>query len=220
MPKPQPRSRKKSASEALESPSTGTRDRILDAAERLFGERNYDTVSLRDISVACAVNLGLFYYHFGSKEALFEQVVARRATALAQIRQQRLSDVVKQGSPPLEAVMDAFMRPLFELKDAPDVSGESYVRVLTTIAHSDRWLTLFDRYFDETAHQFLSELHKILPNQTEEKVLHSFSVALNVMLTTVVPSKRFKSLVSNGNDSWTTAYEEALIFVCAGMRAL
>ena len=52
-----------------------TGPRILAAADRLFGERGYDAVSMRDIAIEAGVNKALVFYHHGNKEALFGKVL-------------------------------------------------------------------------------------------------------------------------------------------------
>jgi len=49
-----------------------TRQLILDTANKLFKERRYEDVSIKDICSACGVSVGSFYHHFGSKEHLVE----------------------------------------------------------------------------------------------------------------------------------------------------
>ena len=78
-----------------------TRVRILDAAELLFGARGFDGVSLRDITDGAGVTLALASYHFGTKENLFEEVVARRAAELGEERLARLAAI---GTPTIRAV--------------------------------------------------------------------------------------------------------------------
>jgi AcrR family transcriptional regulator len=58
------------------SPPTGTRDRILATARTLFAARGYEATSIRDITRTAQVNLGAVTYHFGSKQALYEAVIA------------------------------------------------------------------------------------------------------------------------------------------------
>ncbi len=67
--------------------------RVLDAAEKLFMERGYTAVTLRDIAQALNIKQASLYYHVaGGKEALFVEVVERNlarhraglCTALAQ----------------------------------------------------------------------------------------------------------------------------------------
>ena len=68
-----------------------TRDKILDAAEHLFGQRTFDTVSLRDITQRAGVTLALASYHFGTKEKLFAEIISRRAEPMNELRRARLA---------------------------------------------------------------------------------------------------------------------------------
>jgi TetR/AcrR family transcriptional regulator, regulator of cefoperazone and chloramphenicol sensitivity len=49
----------------------GTRDRILKTAERLFAERGFNGVSVRELAAAASVNIASIGYHFRSKERLY-----------------------------------------------------------------------------------------------------------------------------------------------------
>lgn len=46
------------------------KQKVAEAATKLFGERGYEAVSPRDIQKAAGVGQGSFYHHFGSKLAL------------------------------------------------------------------------------------------------------------------------------------------------------
>ncbi len=59
-------------------PSDQTRAAILDAAERLYADRGFGDVTLRDIVAAAGVNLAAVNYHFGSKDELIAEVGLRR----------------------------------------------------------------------------------------------------------------------------------------------
>jgi len=60
------------------------RERILREAERLFGEKGYRGVSIRELAKACGMTNAALYYHFSCKEDLFYQVAIRHAERLAQ----------------------------------------------------------------------------------------------------------------------------------------
>ena len=47
---------------------------ILQAAERLFGQKGYRGVSIDEIAEAAGVSKGLVFYHFTSKQALVEHI--------------------------------------------------------------------------------------------------------------------------------------------------
>src|SRR3954471_12495419 len=52
-------------------------DAVLDAAERLFASSGPADVSLRAIAAEAGVNYGLVHRHFGTKDALFDQLMQR-----------------------------------------------------------------------------------------------------------------------------------------------
>ena len=52
-------------------------DRLLAAAERLFGEHSYRRTSVAEICAAAGIATGSFYAHFGSKADIFTRVIRR-----------------------------------------------------------------------------------------------------------------------------------------------
>jgi AcrR family transcriptional regulator len=84
-----------------------TRERLLDAAERLFAENGFAATSVRDITAAAASNIAAVNYHFGGKHNLYNEVFRRRMAAM---REQRIASIrqsrAEGGS--LEAVLQAF----------------------------------------------------------------------------------------------------------------
>lgn len=58
--------------------NTAARERVLDAAERLFAQRGYSAVTLRDIGAAVGIRHTSLYHHApGGKEDLFVEVTER-----------------------------------------------------------------------------------------------------------------------------------------------
>jgi AcrR family transcriptional regulator len=55
----------------------GTRERIVDAAVRLFNESGTGAVSTNHIAQALGISPGNLYYHFANKEAIVRAVFAR-----------------------------------------------------------------------------------------------------------------------------------------------
>ena len=55
-----------------------TRDRIVEAADRLFYRQGYAHTSFADIAAAVRISRGNFYYHFRTKDELLDAVIGRR----------------------------------------------------------------------------------------------------------------------------------------------
>jgi TetR/AcrR family transcriptional regulator, regulator of cefoperazone and chloramphenicol sensitivity len=79
---------------------TETRDRLLKAAERLFADRGFKKVTVRDICRVARANVAAVNYHFGDKLGLYREVMqsaidAMRATSDA-------ARLAGEGQPPEE----------------------------------------------------------------------------------------------------------------------
>jgi AcrR family transcriptional regulator len=199
-----------------------TRERILDAAEALFGERTFDTVSLRDITDKAGVTLALASYHFGSKERLFTETVARRAEVLNLMRRERLTALTANDRISVTAILDAFMRPLFDQMRVGSDGWQSYLLIISKLAQGNRWLQLLRDHFDPTARLFLASLRTALPDVPEPSLLRGFSLALDCMLQTLSKNRRVDSL-SDGAvsaDDLGPAYDTLLKFAVHGFNGL
>ena len=60
--------------------STDKKQNIIDAAITLFAMKGFEGTSIRDLAAAAGVNVAMINYYFGSKEKLFESMVAERAS--------------------------------------------------------------------------------------------------------------------------------------------
>lgn len=67
-----------------------TRERVLDAAERLFADEGFDAVSIRQIAQEAGVTLGVVGFHGGAKLDLFRTILARRVATLTAERTRAL----------------------------------------------------------------------------------------------------------------------------------
>jgi AcrR family transcriptional regulator len=199
-----------------------TKEKILDAAEELFGEQTFDTVSLRDITNRAKVTLALASYHFGTKDNLFSAVVSRRAHLLNQMRRERLQALEASGKLTVEALLDAFMQPLFVQTQKGDDGWRAYVQVISKLAQTNRWLDLLKENFDETANLFISRLKPLMPGLDEETLMRGFSFSLQLMLQAVSRNRRLDALSGgrfSANDLDRT-YVILLKYATAGLSGL
>ena len=110
-----------------------TRERILDAAERLFMAHGYEGTSMRQITGEAAVNLAAANYHFGSKESLMQEVFRRRLDWLNEERLRVLDEMerVAAGKPLKPSqIVDGFFGTLLRLADDDQRGGIVFLRLL------------------------------------------------------------------------------------------
>ncbi len=89
-----------------------TQDKLLNAAEALFAEQGFEQTSLRQITTAADVNLASVNYHFGSKKALIQAVMARYLEVFMPALQTKLQQLGQQESFNTRDVFDCFRDPL------------------------------------------------------------------------------------------------------------
>ncbi|RMG59448.1 MAG: TetR/AcrR family transcriptional regulator [Deltaproteobacteria bacterium] len=73
------------------------REKIIDAAERLFAEKGFRAVIVRAITKAAGVNVASVNYHFGSKENLYLQVIREKIVPRAVKVREHFENLLKQG---------------------------------------------------------------------------------------------------------------------------
>ncbi len=93
-----------------------TREKIIDAAWKLFSKDGFEAVSVRDVTNEAGVNLASVSYHFSGKDGLIQEIVAK---ALVPLNKQRVLLLKKAGDEigrvedvPLERIIEAFVRPI------------------------------------------------------------------------------------------------------------
>lgn len=95
-------------------PESGSKRKLLDAAEQLFAEKGFEAVSVRDITQLAQTNVAAVNYHFGSRENLLTMVMTRYMTPVNEERIARLEALERKWSGksvPLEEIIDALVRP-------------------------------------------------------------------------------------------------------------
>nr|BBH87112.1 hypothetical protein KTC_18630 [Thermosporothrix sp. COM3] len=121
---------------------TNARERVLDGAEKLFAERGYRAVTLRDIASSIGVHHTTLYHHVPEgKEHLFMEVIERNFHH----HRQGLSSAISQAAPNLQAVLYAvsdwlLSQPPMDLvrlvySDMPALDP-AHARQLTELAYS------------------------------------------------------------------------------------
>jgi AcrR family transcriptional regulator len=95
-----------------------TRQKILDAAERLFARHGFENTSLRSIIAGARVNLAAIHYHFGSKEGLIRAVIERRFAPVNDERLRLLAEYENRTGgrlPGVEEILEAFLAPMLRI---------------------------------------------------------------------------------------------------------
>tara|TARA_Y100001001_G_scaffold164831_1_gene199373 strand:+ start:7031 stop:7711 length:681 start_codon:yes stop_codon:yes gene_type:complete len=83
------------------------RDLILDAAQALFMERGWDTVTIADVQKKAGISRGGFYHHFAAKEDLLSGLIARMTKQAIQTTEAAVSHNEGNALAKLNGLLDS-----------------------------------------------------------------------------------------------------------------
>jgi AcrR family transcriptional regulator len=152
-----------------------TPSRLRDAAERLLAERPPGRISLRDITEAAGANVAAVGYHFGSKDALLDEVVRRALTE--QLERQRVQLAELGESAGLEAVVRAWVLPGFGAAGA----GEQRRRRMmqnALLAPSPGVAAVLAELDEPVRRELLDRLGRLLPDLSPEELAFRHAAVL------------------------------------------
>lgn len=199
-----------------------TKTRILDTAERLFGERGLATTSHRAIASAAGVNLAAINYHFRSKEGLIRSVYARRLGPVNHRRLEMLDACEARhgaGRLPLEEVVEAFIAPILRL--GPESSFRPLMgRMYTEPGDFLRKVIL--EHMAEVARRFTVAFKRALPEMPEMDLYWGAFFTIGMLAHTVHGTKLLEAISAGRCDPRDTeeVTRRMVTFASAGLRSL
>jgi AcrR family transcriptional regulator len=211
---------------SMSRPKRTTKDKLMDAAEKLFARRGFYGSSLRDITTAAGVDLALVNYHFGSKKQLLIAVIERRGAVLNEERLGRLADArlrAAPAAPSTEAVVGAFLDPILERLAHAGPGWHNYFALIAYVNNSPEWGSkLMGKTFDGVVREFIRTLLDSLPGSAPEDIFWGYNFLTGAMTLSLAETGRLDVLsdgLCRSND--VAALKERLgPYVAAGLRGL
>jgi AcrR family transcriptional regulator len=196
------------------------RQRLLDAGERLFAAHGWNGVSIRTIAAEADVTLSALNYHFGEKENLLAEIFAARAAPIAAERMRLLAAVQAEGTPTLEAVLQAFLCPALAVEQ--QFGGAAFVRLRARLATEPEEFSrrILAKAFDQSSGAFITALQAVLPDLPATDLAWRFHFLLGTMFYTMANPGRIQSLTGGACDPGDSemALAHLVPFVAAGFR--
>jgi AcrR family transcriptional regulator len=178
-------------------PSDQTRTAILAAAERLYAERGFGDVTLRDIVAEANVNLAAVNYHFGSKDELIAELFVTRSLALNRERLAELKAAEEAGGgrAPINAVLRALVGPTLRGCLGPDNQRSTAARFMirVSIESVPPIRRIRNREIDHLR-KFIAAMRRSLPGQGDVELYWGLHFALAMAQQTVRDSERLTKL--------------------------
>lgn len=201
-----------------------TKQRIIDVAARLFAERGFENVSLRDITQAADANIAAVNYHFGSKVGLLAQVFDYHAEPINRRRVELLDAYAERRNtepPDIALLLEALLAPTLQASGAGP--GGAYFRKMmgqmSSSPNPDVRRILFGT-FDHIAERFSALLEEACPDLPREEFFWRLTCFYGAMMYAQANNGRIRSLAGGdfASDDMGDALRYMIPFLAAGMR--
>lgn len=167
---------------------TETKERILDAAERLFSEEGFLQASTRQITKDAGVNVAAVNYHFGSKELLLEAVIKRRIDPINATRmsllQTELEAAENEARPPsVEALIRALVLPLLSHFGRDEAGSRFHLLSGRIVTDPDENLrNLFLKHMGPILIAFLEAFRLAQPQISKDDTVNRIQFCIGAMI--------------------------------------
>ncbi len=177
--------------------SDQTRTAILSAAERLYADRGFGDVTLRDIVAAANVNLAAVNYHFGSKDELIAELFVTRslATNRERLNELKAAEEAGGGRAGIDAIFHALVGPTLRGCLGPDREGSTAARFMirASIESVPPIRRIKNREVDHLR-KFAAAMRRSLPDRSEVDLYWGLHFALAMSHHTIRERERLTKL--------------------------
>ncbi|KIZ47266.1 MULTISPECIES: TetR/AcrR family transcriptional regulator [Rhodopseudomonas] len=174
-----------------------TRTSILSAAERLYAERGFGEVTLRDIVAEAGVNLAAVNYHFGSKDELIAELFVSRslATNRERLNELKAAELAGGGRAAIDAVLRALVGPTLRGCLGPDKQRSDAARFMirASIESVAPIRKIKNREIDHLR-RFAAAMRRSLPGVPDVEIYWGLHFALAMAHQTIRDSERLLRL--------------------------
>lgn len=147
------------------------KEKIIDAARRMFAEQGYDGTSIRRIAAAAGVSLPLLVHHFKSKEGLFTEVYRTAAGVSLKRREERMAEMLATaGNISVENILQAYSNSWLDLWAEDKHTALLMIQFLEGRPFHQE---LVKELMDPTSMMFLTALQELSPN-VDPHIIHSY----------------------------------------------
>ncbi len=206
------------------SSGPATKERLLDAAERLFAARGFDGTSLREVTAEAGANVAAIHYHFGSKEELLRAVLSR-IVAPVNSERLRLLELAEAdaapGAPTVEAILEAFLAPDLQVIRDLGERGAVVTRFMgrSYTEPSDLVRRTVGEQFGELGERFHQALCRAVPDVPPEQVYwRLMAVVAVITYMLAAPADNGSGSLLDPNDLEGTL-RRMVVFLAPGLRA-
>ena len=209
--------------------SQTAKNRILDAAEKLFARNGFKATSLRAIIAEAQVNLASVHYYYRGKEGLIRAIIERRFAPINLERLRLLEQCQKESGdhpPPVERILQAFLEPMVSVGMRKSKHSSILMQLggRILLESGSEIEGVVEKQFKEVAQSFLMAFHQAMPQLTTGEIAlrmnFTIGAAAKAMFAGVSWKVLSRAFQQTGEEIEVKQFANQLVtYAAAGMKA-
>lgn len=192
----------------LRSDSTDTKNRLLNATERLFASHGFAGVTMRGVADRAHTNIASAHYHYGSKEGMVMAMLKRRIEPINANRLKYLGDsrslAGDRALRPREIFRALILPVCHEIAKSAATRENLAQLVARSFTEPARFIQkMHQRFFRELSENFVAELQRTYPKASPKDLYWNLHLVISSMLGTFAQHRRlgdFSKGICDEND--------------------
>ena len=200
---------------------SSSKDKLFRSAEELFSTRGLREISVRDIATHAGVHFALVAYHYGGKQALFNEIFHSHVAPLVEEGMKRLKAITADGhKPSVEEILRAWILPCLRQGDHEE-DRMIHLRIISNLSH-ERWEYTKEAssYMKHSHNAFIKALHSCLPHLSTETLIWRLHFVMGSLFFGIRQPASLIDL-SGGRcnpEDLETTFNQILPYAAAGFR--
>lgn len=213
----------------MAAPKGDSRERLINAAERLFARKGFTATSIRDIASLSGDTIGTMSYHFGSKDALLTEVIARRFDEMTAKRRVLYHEMLRQspnGCVGLEDTVRAITTPFLEAALCSGPEWRDYTILLSRMMYTVD-MQKFEEFIarvDPVAREFVTWIREAVPEVPISRIAYGYQFMIGCIVDACVMEERDRvGHISDGamhSGDFEILKEHIIAFLVGGLKSL
>lgn len=200
---------------------TETQIKLIEASEIEFAVHGYEGASVRSITKRAGANIASVNYHFGSKEALFIEMIRHRIAPINETRLRLLDETDKRREElQLRELVEIIIRPLIGgLADKPH-----FIRAMGRgLSEENRFMSvLYEDILSEVIRRFRAALAEILHPLPDAEIDYCYHFLACTLSGSMLQHRRLEKLQEpvDLEDPASCSSDRLIDFIVGGIEAV
>ena len=198
--------------------SEQVKERLLDAAEKLFTEKGYDRTNVRDLTTEAGCNIAAVNYHFGGKDKLYVEMFRRHQRNLIEAQHENIKRIMAMENPTLEdLIREVAIKQFEELHEGSDKPSILKLLIREILEPHLTEEIIPHEMYAKVEQLYIDSIVKLTPGVSYEDVVFCRFSSSGVLMYPVMFFRYY--LMLKPKMKIDELVEHTVKFCCAGIRS-